>query len=261
MRKNDKRSDIYFSGCILYHMLSGRSPLFETRDRIKRLSVARFRDVTPLGQLVPGLPGYVIAFCNRAMDLRPERRFQSPGEMLEELNHIMKRLQAGDMGTPVAAHDEAVSEEVADDGLTAQDTPLEREGENRTVMLVESSIAMQDAIREALKRRGYRVLVFSSPSRALQRFHDHIETEPLADGVIFSAGELGDEAIEAFNVLGEADATRHVPAILLVDRRNKDQIRRARTSEHRILLPLGLKIRQLRSSLYQLLQQRAPTES
>lgn len=261
VRKNDKRSDIYFAGCILYHMLSGRPPLFETRDRIKRLSITRFRDVPPLAQLVPGLPNYVIAFCNRAMDLRPERRFQTPGEMLEELNRIMKRLQAGDHRTPAIGHGDMAPEDAADDAPISQGTPLEREGENRTVMLVESSIPMQDAIRDALKRRGYRVLVFGSASRALQRFHDHAGTEPLVDGVIFSTGELGDEAVDAFNALGEADATRQVPAILLVDRRNKEQIRRAHTQEHRILLPLGLKIRQLRASLHRLLQQRAPTES
>ena len=56
VRKNDTRSDIYFTGCMLYHMLSGKPPLYETRDRIKRLSVARYRDVKPLGQEAPGLP-------------------------------------------------------------------------------------------------------------------------------------------------------------------------------------------------------------
>ena len=111
VRKNDKRSDIYFAGAILYHMLTGRPPLFETRDRIKRLSVARFRELTPLGQLVPGLPNYVIAFCNRAMDLKPERRYQTAGEMLEELNHVMKRLKSGDAGVHAPDRDTAPPEE------------------------------------------------------------------------------------------------------------------------------------------------------
>jgi eukaryotic-like serine/threonine-protein kinase len=98
VRKNDTRSDIYFTGCMLYHMLSGHSPLYETRDRIKRLSVARFRDITPLGQVVPDLPNYVIAFCNKAMDLKVERRYQTPGEMLEDLNQVMNRVKSGDQG-------------------------------------------------------------------------------------------------------------------------------------------------------------------
>jgi CheY-like chemotaxis protein len=128
-------------------------------------------------------------------------------------------------------------------------------------MLVESSVSMQDAIRNALKRRGYRVLVFGSPHRALQRFQDHLETEPLADCLIFSAGELGDEAVDAFNAFGDAESTRHIPAILLVNRDNKDQIQRAKVDDHRILLPLDLKVKDLRASLLQLLREEEPSSS
>lgn len=254
VRKNDQRSDIYFTGCMLYHMLSGKSPLFETRDRIKRLSVMRFRDIKPLGQEVPGLPNYVVAVVNRAMDLKVERRYQTPGEMLEDVNQALARYKAGDMGTYVsdehAERDANASE--AENGAT----PMEREGEDRTVMLIESSTTMQDAIRDALKKRGYRVLVFGDPSRALQRFEEHLDPEPLADCVIFSAGELGDAAVDAFNAFGAGEATRKVPAILLVNRDHKDKIRRAQAAAHRLLLPLGLKIKQLRAQLVQLLQKR-----
>jgi serine/threonine-protein kinase len=260
VRKNDKRSDIYFAGAILYHMLAGRPPLFETRDRIKRLSVARFRDVMPLGQLVPDLPNYVIAFCNRSMDLKPERRYQSPGEMLEELNHVMKRLKAGDPGVYVPERGMATPEE-PDDAAAVNDSPVELEGEEHTILLVESSVSMQDAVRNALKKRGYRVLVFGSPHRALQRFQDHVEAEPLADCAIFSAGELGDEAVDAFNAFGDGEYTRHIPAILLVKRDRHDHIRRAQVDERRILLPLGLKIKDLRASLLQLLREEEPTSS
>ncbi len=259
VRKNDPRSDIYFTGCMLYHMLSGVSPLHETRDRIKRLSVARYRDVKSLSQEVPDLPNYVIAFINRAMDLKPERRFQSPGEMLEELNHVIKRVKSGDAGVLVSRPE--ASSEVPEDTFAGSDTSVEREGEDRTVMLVESSVGMQDAIRDALKKRGYRVLVFGNPERARQRFDEHLDPEPLADCVIFSAGELGDEAVDAFNAFGEAEVTSHLPAILLVNRSNKDHIRRANVDEHRILLPLGLKIKQLRAKLLQLLREQEPSSS
>ena len=252
VRKNDRRSDIYFTGCILYHMLAGRPPLFETRDRMKRLSVGRFRDVPPLGQLVPGLPNYVIAFCNRAMDLKPERRYQTPGEMLEELNHVIKRVKAGDTGVVATVPDTTPTED-ADQTLLVGGAPLEREGEDRKIMLVESNVKLQDAIRDALKRRGYRVLVFGSPSRALQRFQDHMDSDPLADCVIFSAGELGEEAIDAFNAFVANDVTRSIPAIVLVGRAVAANPERVKVDEQHILLPLGLKIRELRSSLMQLL--------
>ena len=247
VRKNDTRSDIYFTGCMFYHMLSGHSPLYETRDRMKRLSVARFRDITPLGEIVPDIPNYVIAFCNKAMELKVERRYQTPGEMLEDLNQVMNRVKSGDQGVRISK-ESPVSESSADLIANNQDASLEREGEDRTVLLIESSISMQDAIRNALKRRGYRVLVFGDPHRAIQRFEDHREIETLADCVIVSASELGDEAVEVFNRLGESEHTKHLPAILLVKRDDQHHTARAKTCEHRVLLPLGLKIKDLRQA-------------
>ena len=241
---------------MLYHMLSGMSPLYETRDRITRLSVGRYRDVKPLGQEVPDCPNYIIALVNKSMDLNADRRYQAPGEMLEDLERAIKRVKAGDKGTYVS--EAAATKRPADDLEANGDSPLEREGEDATVMLVESSVSMQDTMRNALKKRGYRVLVFGDAQRALQRFEEHLESERLADCVIFSAGELGDDAVDAFNAFGEGEETRDIPAILLVKRDNKDQIRRAKTSDRRIMLPIGLKIKQLRAKLLQLRREADP---
>jgi serine/threonine-protein kinase len=259
VKKNDPRSDIYFTGCMLYHMLAGKPPLYETRDRIKRLSVGRYRDVKPLGQVVPDCPNYVVALVNKAMDLNVERRYQAPAQMLEDLERALKRVKSGDKGVYVS--EESLQKAAEQEANDNDDTALEREGEDLTVMLVESSVSMQDTIRNALKKRGYRVLVFGDAKRALQRFEDHLEQEPLANCVIFSAGDLGDEAVDAFNVFGQQETTAHIPAILLVKRANKEQIRRAQSNEHRILLPLGLKIKQLRAKLMQLLREEEPSSN
>src|SRR5690606_10889783 len=71
VRKDDPRSDIYFAGCIFYNMLSGEPPLFETKDRVQRLSVTRFQDVVPIHRLMPNLPHHLVQIVNRAMDLNP----------------------------------------------------------------------------------------------------------------------------------------------------------------------------------------------
>jgi len=122
-------------------------------------------------------------------------------------------------------------------------------------------VSMQNTIRSALKRRGYRVLVISNAGRALHRFAEHLDEEPLADCVIFSAAELGDDAVDAFNVFGEMDETKSIPAILLVRENNKTHIERADVTDHRIVLPMGSKIRNLRGTLLKLLQQGAPSNS
>lgn len=259
VRKNDPRSDIYFTGAMLYHILSGKPPLYETRDRIKRLSVERYRNVKPLGEELPDCPRYVVALVNKSMDLKADRRYQTPREMLDDLERVTERVKAGDKDTREAevTFDRQVDEAPA----VENNASVEREGENRTVMLVESNSKMQDTMRKAFKKRGYRVLVFGSPQRALQRFEVHFEEEPLADCIIISTRELGDEAVDAFNEFGEDEATKNIPAILLVNRSNKHQLQRARTSDRRILLPLGLKIRQLRAKLIQLLKEGEPSNS
>ena len=40
VRKDDSRSDIYFMGCMFYHMLTGQAPLTETRDRAAHVQAA-----------------------------------------------------------------------------------------------------------------------------------------------------------------------------------------------------------------------------
>ena len=51
VRRDDPRSDIYFTGCMFYHLLSGTAPLSETRNRINRLTKDRFTKVTLVSSL------------------------------------------------------------------------------------------------------------------------------------------------------------------------------------------------------------------
>ena len=71
VRKDDTRSDIYFLGCIYYHMLTGQPPLTETRDRLQRLSKQRFLDVVPIRKIEPNVPDSVALVVNKAMMLDP----------------------------------------------------------------------------------------------------------------------------------------------------------------------------------------------
>jgi DNA-binding response OmpR family regulator len=117
---------------------------------------------------------------------------------------------------------------------------------------VESKASLQNAVRERLKSRGYRVLVISDANRALGRFSP--VDEPPADCVVFSAAELGGIALEAFNRFGTDEHTCNIPAILLVDRRQTTIIKSARRGPKRRLLALPLKVRELRAALNEALQ-------
>lgn len=245
VRKDDPRSDVYFAGCMLYHMIAGVPPLTETRDRLHRLNVTRFYEVVPLHERVEDLPGAVGHVVQRAMDMDPDKRIQSPAALQAEIKKAIDLLEKGgerrreaDFAAPMAEHHD-------DD-----ETPT-NEGEGYVVMLVESKAGLQNAVRERLKSRGYRVLVISDPNRALARFN--ADEPPPADCVIFGASELGMLAMEAFNQFGQDEHTRDLPAILLADQRLHLVVQGAKTGPRRKLLSLPLKVRELRSALLQLL--------
>jgi serine/threonine-protein kinase len=249
-RNNDPRSDLFFVGCILYQMASGTPALFETRDRIQRLSVQRYQNIKPLLQHDPTLPQSLVLMVTKALELSPEKRFATPMEMLEEAKKVQRRIEAGDIAAADAAA-AASGGEVAP--VVVAQPVLEQEGATRTIMIVESKIEAQDLLRERLKKHGYRVLIFSDPLRAVTRFED-ADRRP-ADCVVFSTVNLGRPALDAFNKFGVHPATKDVPAILFVDEKQADLVKAASLSDHRVLLSMPLKVRELRNTLLKLLSQ------
>ncbi|MEL6105800.1 MAG: protein kinase [Planctomycetota bacterium] len=244
VRKDDPRSDIYFAGNMLYHMIAGQPALTETRDRLARLNVSRFEQVTPITELVPEIPGVVNQLIQRTMEFNPKNRIQSATALQGEIKRVVSALERG----PTKRVDDnapAVGEHYDDD-----DGPTD-EGEGYVVLLVESKATLQNAIRERLKSRGYRVLIIQDPNRALARFEP--EEEAPADCVIFGAAELGTLALEAFNRFAGDEHTSEIPAILLADRRQARIIAEARRGPRRRMLSLPLKVRELRASLIQVL--------
>ncbi len=245
VERNDERSDIYFTGCMLYSMLSGHAPLADTRDRIQRMSLERFRGVVPISKWVPDLPSPVAAVVHKSMELNPERRYQNPTELLRDLKKAAKRVEDGEV-RPVRNPDRGFDRAITD------------EGQSRSVMIIESRVPMQDLFRKKLKERGYRVLVFGNPERALQRFEDD---QSIADCVIFCASDLGIQALEAFNKFGKDELTSHIPAILFVDQNQQMLVERAKVARHRVILSMPIRLKQLRSILLKLFKAREKAES
>lgn len=250
VKRDDKRSDLFFLGCMLYHMLSGKPPLTETKERIQRLSVQRYRDVVPITVHEPTLPHRVVVIVNQLMELDPEKRVQSPGEAAQLLKDSLEAIEAGDN----RAYD---AEQAAKDAAAFRKREAkEHEGRNYTLMLIEAHVAMQDQLRDKLKEVGYRVLIFSDPVRGLQRFKSSLE-DPNGqniDCVIFGCSSLGYDALDAFNEFGKLDETRQVPAILITSEKQAHFAKDAKLAEHRIHMPMPLKLKALRRTLRHLLK-------
>ncbi len=244
VRKDDPRSDVYFAGNMLYHMLAGTPALTETRDRLQRLNVSRFQEIVPLHERVPDVPGVANQIVLRATEFNPDKRIQSAAALQAELKKAIDILEGGQK-TRRDDFSNNMDEHQDDDEIPTN------EGEGYVVMLVESKVGLQNAVRERLKTRGYRVLVISDPNRALNRFN--ADEDPPADCVIFGASELGTLALEAFNKFASDDHTRDIPSLLLVDKRQRQIIEQATRGPNRKMLSLPLRVRELRAALIQLL--------
>jgi serine/threonine-protein kinase len=78
------RSDVYALGVVAYQLLSGRLP-YEAQS-LTELALRQQRERPPmLDELDPTIPHQIARAVARALELEPERRFQSAAEMREAL--------------------------------------------------------------------------------------------------------------------------------------------------------------------------------
>ncbi len=251
-KNNDPRSDLFFVGVMLYNMIAGTSPIGDSKDRASRLSSGRFSGIKPIQHLEPQVPGRLAAFIMRSLELSAEKRYGSAQEMHDDARRILARMEAGDTSDVDAT-------EAPTAAPKALKLPTDHEGANKTIMVVESKIEMQDVLRDRLKKYGYRVLIFSDPQRAIKRFVDD-DRKP-ADCMMICAEHLGDEALEAFNEMLNIAATKDVPALFFVNGHQKDLIKAAQLAPHRKILTTPLKVRELRDALVSLLQPDASADA
>jgi serine/threonine-protein kinase len=238
---DDPRTDIFFAGTILYQMLSGAPALAEGRDRAQQAGRALYRDIKPILELVPKLPLPFAMVVNKALEFDPEKRYQTPGDMLVDLKLAIKRVKAAKQGAQVPGQQLHSNE------------GIDEQGEPRKLMIVESDVKMQDMLRELFKKNGYRVLVMGDPDRAMQRFFDNARA---ADAILFTTGSNGRAALEAFNRFGQESATRDLPAILLLDQMHHQWEQGAKVCEHRVVAKMPIKMRELREALLEAMQKK-----
>lgn len=181
VKTGDVRSDIYFLGCTLYEMLTGKPLLTVTKDAKARMQKHRFG--VSLRPDDPDLPGPVHPLLTRMVALNPAERFQTPAQLVEAIRQARAEL----------------SGEPRIDRLPAG--PV-------TIFVVENHPKLQDAFRDKLKSMGYRVLISIDVNRACERYIQ----QPF-QGFIVDVGTTGDDGLHAMNkVLGEA-GLKSVPCV------------------------------------------------
>jgi CheY-like chemotaxis protein len=157
----------------------------------------------------------------------PQRRFQTPSQLLEAVRSVRRDL-AGHLGK--SANGAA----------------------NRAVFVVEKSERLQDALRTGLKEQGYRVFMAGDPVRALDRFRQ----QPY-DALVVNAETTGDEGVLVFeHILAEAER-RHITlaGVLILGQEQAAWTSRVPPSPNTaILIRPGVTFKQLTQKLEELLK-------
>src|SRR5262249_24728789 len=109
-------------------------------------------------------------------------------------------------------------------------------------------------LRDLFKKNGYRPLILSDPERALDRF---FQDPKAADIVLFTTSANGRSALEAFNRFGQEAATRDLPAVLLLDQHHSAWAEGVLKCDHRIVVKMPLKQRDLRAALVRAVRKKA----
>jgi eukaryotic-like serine/threonine-protein kinase len=96
----DARSDIYSTGCLLYELLTGRPPF--VGDSPVSVAYQHVReDPVPPSQLDPEIPPVCDAIVLKALAKNPENRYQTAGEMREDIERALSGRPV--MATPLLA--------------------------------------------------------------------------------------------------------------------------------------------------------------
>jgi serine/threonine protein kinase len=236
VRRDDTRSDIFFTGCIFYQLLSGKAAIAETRDKVQRLSKDRYQNIPSLLKLAPELPLGITRVVNKALEFDPDKRYQTPGEMLTDLKLAAKRIELN-KDDPEEVRKKSVRLEGHDP-----------EGHPRKLMVVESEVKMQDLFRKLFKKCGYRVLVTNDPQRLFERFYADQQT---AEILLISSGHIGRGALDAFSRLSTEPCMKDLPAVILLGDQHVNWKPESPQDDHRVVVRMPIKSRALREAVLQ----------
>ena len=90
----DGRSDLFSLGCLIYALVTGRSP-FKGRNFADTATRVLSTTPKPLTDSSPSVPAVLSNICSRLLEKNPDDRYQSAKEISQEIRGVILDLQKG----------------------------------------------------------------------------------------------------------------------------------------------------------------------
>jgi serine/threonine protein kinase len=263
--KGDPRSDIYFLGCVYYHMLTGQVALSdsESKDPLKKMLKRSFGVIKPIGDHVHAPDEKLSRIIERMMKIDLQSRYQSMADVVADLKSYRASILGDgsiDADQPAEGSlEEALAldpsiflprtegEPAAEDAIP---TPAPRPAAAKNILCVEAQDEIQDALRKALSKMGYRVMIVRDPEHAAERYE---ESPP--DALLFDVDGLGPDSLASLAVMHNKAEEDGLPfrALVLLGPRQEGLKADLPEAERMIVLTKPIKIRQVQDAVAELL--------
>ena len=232
-RQDDPRTDIFFAGTIFYQMLTAHPALPDNRDRAQA-GKARYQDIKPILELVPKLPLPLAMVVNKALEFDPDKRYQTPGDMLVDLKLAIKRAKGAKrrQGERAGTSQQRGPRRTGP-AAEADDRRIRREDAGHAPRTVQTAMATACSCSATRTARSI------ASSRTRKR-----PTSCCSPPAPTAAPPL-----EAFNRFGQEPTTRDLPAVLLLDEHHGEWEEGTLKNNHRVVVKMPLKQRDLRAAL------------
>jgi eukaryotic-like serine/threonine-protein kinase len=124
----DCRSDMYALAATWYHMLVGK-PLFPNGDLLNKITAHATTPPPDPRDVRPNIPESVVQIMRRMLEKKPARRYQTPGELIHDLEHGYSA-KSSDSGTASDGGVELLSLDILA-GLAEEDNAADEEIRSR----------------------------------------------------------------------------------------------------------------------------------
>ena len=209
--RNDPRSDIFFAGAILYELLCSESPWLRTRDREERKQFSRYTQIRPLHTFRPDLPEHLLDVTAKMMEVSPSSRYQTPDEVLVDLEDSLKELGAWkERPTPVDT----------DELVEYSQGPLH-------LLIIDGNEKRRDALNQYFDRKhGFRLSFREDPESALNQ----IRSRQPPGAVLFLADTTREVVLNLFPQIQAWARSLRIPCLAVFPAEDESLIRSTITS-------------------------------